>query len=101
MKTFFKLIAWVVGNLATVPLAFAASLHYWTAAVKEEYRTGARLSTDEDTVMIPAMEYTAVWVFFLVGLNLSLLVMWRVHRYRCSRPFKPNPLRSSAQDIRR
>jgi hypothetical protein len=99
MKIFFKLMAWILGNVATVPLVFFASLKYWTYVVTEEYRTGIRISTDGDTVMIPAMEYTIAWVNFLVGFNLIVLVVWGVRSYRRSRPnnsFKPNPHQGGA-----
>jgi hypothetical protein len=85
MKTFHKLSAWIIGTLATVPLAFGASLWYWTSVVNDEYRTGARVSTDGDTVMIPAMEDTVVWIFVLAGLNLILLAIWLASVYRRSR----------------
>ena len=99
MKIFFKLMAWILGNVATVPLVFFASLKYWTYVVMEEYRTGVRIATDGDTVTIPAMEYTIAWVMFLAGANLIALLVLAVRSYRRSRPinsFKPNPLRGSA-----
>ena len=99
MKIFPKLMAWILGNVATVPLVFFASLKYWTYVVMEEYRTGVRVSTDGDTVMIPAMEYTIAWVMLLAGINLIVLIVWAVRFYRRSRPnnsFKPNPHRGGA-----
>ncbi|MDR7134052.1 heme/copper-type cytochrome/quinol oxidase subunit 2 [Lysobacter niastensis] len=98
MKTIFKLAAWILANVATVPLVFFASLSYWTSIVQEEYRTGVRVSTDGDTVMIPAIEYTVAWAMLLIAINLLVAVILavRFYRRRPNNSFKPKPLRGSA-----
>lgn len=91
MKKFFKLAAWLLCNLATMPIVFYTSIHYFTGMVLEEYRTGARSSGDGDSVMIPAMGCTMMWILLLAAVNFIILTVWMTRRYRRQHGNQPNP----------
>ena len=98
MKNYWKVVAWVVANLASVPAVFFGALAYWTQIVQAEYATGLRVSTDGDNVVIPAAGLTELWIILLTVVNAVILGLALLRRYR-QRPnnsFKPKPLRGSA-----
>ena len=78
MRRASKIGIWILLNLATIPVAFYLSIGYWTSLVQDEYRTGARVSTDGDSVMIPVMGTTIPWVLFLCLLNVAILIAFVV-----------------------
>jgi TRAP-type mannitol/chloroaromatic compound transport system permease small subunit len=75
-----KIIAGVLAGLLSIPAVFIVSLWYFWRMVQAEYASGARVSTDGDTVTIPAVGVTTAWsVLLLAGVGV-LLVMRIVRR---------------------
>jgi hypothetical protein len=89
-----KVIAAVVAGLLSIPAVFLASFLYFSRMVQAEYASGARVSTDGDTVTIPAVGVTTSWIAVLLAGAGALLVMRIVRRgkrgaaveSRCSDP---------------
>jgi hypothetical protein len=74
-KKSVKVIAAVVAGLASIPAVFLASLEYFWRMVQGEYASGERVSTGGDTVMIPAVGVTTVWIGLLLVVGGTLLIM--------------------------
>jgi hypothetical protein len=70
--------------ILSVPAVFVASALYLQAMVEEEFRTGARVSTDGDTIAIPAVGITAAWTLLLVvaGAITSIVMLVKAWRRR-------------------
>ena len=79
-KQSVKVIAAVVAGLFSIPAVFLASFWYLSRMVQAEYASGARVSTDGDTVTIPAVGATISWIAVLLAGAGVLLVMRIVRR---------------------
>ena len=67
-------LAFIAGVLS-IPVVFALASIALGRMVEAEYASGARTSTDGDTVTIPAAGITAAWVVALaIGVFLALAV---------------------------
>jgi len=84
MKRRTRWIAATVAALLSVPLVLVTSFAYLSSMVEEEYRTGVRVSTDADSVIIPAMGVTLAWTGLLLAIGVAtglvLLVRWWLRR---------------------
>ncbi len=89
MKRRTRWIAATVAALLSIPLVLVTSFAYLSSMVEEAYRTGVRVSTDADSVIIPAIGVTLAWtgLLFAIGVatGLVLLVRWWL------RPRPPDP----------
>ena len=74
-KKSVKVIAAVVAGLVSIPAVFLASFEYFWRMVQGEYASGERVSTDGDTVTIPAVGVTTVWMGLLLVVGGTLLIM--------------------------
>jgi TRAP-type mannitol/chloroaromatic compound transport system permease small subunit len=73
------MIAGVVAALLSIPAVFLVSFAYFWRMVQAEYASGARVSTDGDTVTIPAVGVTAAWIVLLLA-GIGALVVIRIVR---------------------
>jgi flagellar biogenesis protein FliO len=74
-KQSVKVIAAVVAGLLSIPAVFLASFWYFSRMVQAEYASGVRITTDGDTVTIPAVGVTATWtVLLLAGVGVFLVM---------------------------
>ena len=85
MTTGYRLTAWVVGALASVPLVFIAAFSYFSVVLQDEYRTGARVSTDGDIATIPAAGITVAWLLLLAVVATATLLVVATRRYKAKR----------------
>jgi hypothetical protein len=68
--------------ILSIPLVFFVSLSSFRNMVEEEYRTGARVSTDGDSAIIPAMGITIAWSVLLLTLGAATGVVLLVRSSR-------------------
>jgi len=80
MRRWVKYILAAVATLASIPLTFYLALMLLMKMVESEYASGARTSTDGDSVMIPAVGITVTWVLVLVIGWLGVLIWMRFRR---------------------
>jgi hypothetical protein len=71
----------VVAGLLSIPAVFLASFEYFWRMVWAEYASGARVSTDGDTVTIPAVVVTTAWTVLILA-GVGLLLVMRIVRKR-------------------
>jgi hypothetical protein len=63
--------------ILSIPTTFFASAAYFQAMVEEEFRSGARLTTDGDSPMIPAVSVTVAWTcLLLLAAAVAALGLW-------------------------
>jgi hypothetical protein len=62
-----RTLALVLGAVASVPAVFLVASAYFDAMVRSEYASGARTSTDGDSIFIPVMGVALAWVVLLLG----------------------------------
>jgi len=77
-------VAVVVAAVLSVPGVFFAAMAYFDWMVKAEYESGARTSTDGDSIFIPVMGVTVAWTFLLLVVGGVTGVVILVRRARRS-----------------
>ena len=60
-------VALLVGAVGSIPVVFLLAWGYFDAMVRSEYASGARTSTDGDSIIIPVVGVTAAWILFLLA----------------------------------
>ena len=74
-RIFLAATGHVVAGLLSIPAVFLVSLWYFWRMVQAEYASGVPISTDGDTVTIPAVGVTATWsVLLLAGVGVFLVM---------------------------
>lgn len=75
-------IGWLASNTLVV-LAIPVLFGWWLdRVVTEEYRTGARVSTDADTIAIPISGVTFLVTWVAITVNAGLALVWLMRRQR-------------------
>jgi TRAP-type mannitol/chloroaromatic compound transport system permease small subunit len=80
-KQSVKIIAAIMAGLLSIPAVFLVSLWYFWRMVQAEYASGARISTDGDTVTIPAVGVTTAWTVLLLA-GVGMFLVMRIVRKR-------------------
>jgi TRAP-type mannitol/chloroaromatic compound transport system permease small subunit len=78
-KQSVKIIAAVVVGLLSIPAVFLVSFGCFWRMVQAEYASGASVSTDGDTVTIPAVGMTTAWTVLLLA-GVGVLLVMRIVR---------------------
>ena len=60
-----RALAILAAALLSIPAVFLASGVYFRTMALDEYKSGARASTDGDSIMIPMVGVTAAWIVVL------------------------------------
>jgi hypothetical protein len=61
-----RVLAVVVGAVLSVPGVFFAAMGYFDSMVTVEYESGVRISTNGDSIFIPAVGVTVAWTLLLL-----------------------------------
>jgi hypothetical protein len=78
-----RVVAVVVAAVLSIPGVFFAAMAYFDSMVKAEYASGARTSTDGDSIFIPVMGVTVAWTFLLLivgGVTAAVLLIRAARR---------------------
>ena len=71
-----RTLALGVGAVGSIPVVFLMAWGYFDAMVRSEYASGARPSTDGDSIIIPVVGVTAAWIILLlVGLGVFGIIL--------------------------
>ncbi len=64
--TKLRKVSLAVGAVGSIPVVFLVAWGYFDAMVRSEYASGARTSTDGDSIIIPVVGVTAAWIVLVV-----------------------------------
>ena len=76
------MLALVAGAVGSIPVVFLLAWGYFDTVIRSEYASGARESTDGDSIIIPVVGVTAAWMLLLLA---GLGVFWVVLLVRKAR----------------